>query len=132
MCSIIAFAIDEQKYYQVGKLTFGINDLEKKDVWIDRIYVAPDFNHKGIGSTLLNIFEKTCSSELGNNVKISGCILPDNDDEKSKRGVCHFYQNNGYKITYQNPALPMIEKTLKKKISLFNKDNNSPYINFEK
>lgn len=127
LCSVVALAVvDGERYSQVGKLTFAVKDLEKKEIWLDKIYVAPNFKRKGIGSTLLSIFEKTCSSELGNNVKVSGLVLADDDDEMAIKGVCHFYENNGYKIIHQNNGFTTtIEKTLKKKFSLFKSNNSS-------
>lgn len=128
ICSVAAFfPNDEGNYSQVGKITFAVKDFSKKQIYIDRIYVAPEFNHQGIGSSLLEIFEDVCISELGDKVSVSGVILPDNDDEKSLTGVCNFYKKKGYNVGYSHKTALMLNKTLKKKFSLF-KSNSTELI----
>ena len=129
-CSVEAYVLnDNGKYVSGGKISFAVKNLKEKEIWLDKIYVSPELNHKGIGSQLLNIFETTCSNELGSGVVVSGCVLPDNDDEQSMKGVCRFYKNNGYKVIFTNNNMTVkIEKTLKKKFSLFG-SHNSPLIN---
>ncbi len=125
ICSIEALGIDKNNsVFSPGKLTFSQVHRQKKEVLLDKVITYPEFRRLGIGSELIRVFEETCTSALGDKVKIDGLVLPDEEGPNEMRNLINFYQKNGYEIVKDGPSVK-INKTLRKKFSLFK--NITPY-----
>ena len=121
--SIVAYAIDlnETMPSQIGHITFTIED--KKKIFLDQIYIGIDCRKLGLGTALLQHFENVCLKYFGNKTQITGVVMP--DEIEDMKNVCDFYKKNGYTLTQSPNKFPQIEKTLKKKFSLFKNNENA-------
>lgn len=120
--SIKAFSINlaEPLPSEIGHIKFTVED--KKRIFLDKIYIGVDCRKLGLGTALLKHFENICLDNFGNKTQIVGVIMP--DEIEDMKNVCDFYQKNGYTLTQSPKKFPKMEKTLKKKFSLFKQNQN--------
>ena len=120
--SIKAFLINlkETLPSEIGFIEFTIED--KKRIFLDKIYIGIDCRKSGLGTTLLKHFENVCLNNFGNKTQIVGVVMP--DEIEDMKNVCDFYKKNGYTLTQSPNQFPKMEKTLKKKFSLFKQNEN--------
>ena len=85
--SVCQFVIVNDHGELMGELTFRIKDSK---AWLYSIAAIPEYQHMGVGQTLIDLFECHCAEHCCDVVE--GRYIPSNDHAYS------FYQKNNYKV----------------------------------
>src|SRR5574344_2023195 len=94
------------KKYQFFNLGHYINNI-----FVALIDINERYKGQGYGSKLLKIMEKQAINIFGINdkIKITGQFAPDVEKQKATQ---HFYEKNGYRVSFHRTTKPEITKIL--------------------